>query len=108
MSRRMDFRKPRLGEYTTASSLFMPASARGFALFTKQEIGQLRKGLELDIVLLLKYDGNYNWFDFHTVRKAQMWSCGKTRSANTSQARKKNNNKELTILRLQNVSRKEC
>ena len=28
-----------------------------------------------------------------------MWSCGKTRSANTSQARKINNNKELTILR---------
>ena len=37
MSRRMDFRKPRLGEYTTASNLFMPASARGFALFTKQD-----------------------------------------------------------------------
>ena len=28
-----------------------------------------------------------------------MWSCGKTRSANTSQAHKMNNNKELTILR---------
>ena len=27
--------------------LFMPAFARGFALFTQQEIGQLRKGLEL-------------------------------------------------------------
>ena len=107
MSRRMDFRKPRLGEYTTASTLFMPASARGFALFMKQEIGQLRKGLELDIVLLLKYDGNYNWFDFHTIRKAQMWSCGKTRNISTSLARGINNNKEITILRLRNASRKE-
>ena len=37
-----------------------------------------------------------------------MWSCGKTRSMSTSQAREINNNKELTILRLRNVSRKEC
>ena len=37
-----------------------------------------------------------------------MWSCGKTRSMSTSQARETNNNEELTILRLQNVSRKEC
>ena len=108
MSRRMDFRKPRLGEYTTASSLFMPASSRGFALFTKQEIGQLRIGLNLDIALLLKYDGNYNWFDFHTIRKAQMRSCGKTRNISTSLARGINNNKEITILRLRNASRKEC
>ena len=109
MSRRMDFRKPRLGEYTTASSLFTPASARGFALSDSFGlIGQLRKGLELDIVLLLKYDGNYNWFDFHTIRKAQMQSCGKTRNISTSLARGINNNKEITILRLRNASRKEC
>ena len=100
MSRRMDFRKPRLGEYTTASSLFTPASARGFALSDSFGlIGQLRKGLELDIVLLLKYDGNYNWFDFHTIRKAQMQSCGKTRNISTSLARGINNNKEINILR---------
>ena len=37
-----------------------------------------------------------------------MLSCGKTRSTSTSQAREINNNKELTILRLRNVSRKEC
>ena len=32
------------------------------------------KGLNFitnDVVLLSKYDGNYNWFDFHTIRKAQ-------------------------------------
>ena len=55
--------------------LFMPAFARGFALFTQQDIGQLRKGLELYYKLcssVVKYDGNYNWFDFHTIRKAQM------------------------------------
>ena len=39
MARGMDFRKPRL--------VFMPVSARSFALFTQQDIGQLRKGLEL-------------------------------------------------------------
>ena len=27
--------------------VFMPISARGFALFTQQDIGQFRKGLEL-------------------------------------------------------------
>ena len=37
-----------------------------------------------------------------------MQSCGKTRSMSTSQAREINNTKELTIFRLQNVSRKEC
>ena len=49
MDRGMNFRKPSLGEYTAPSSLhvFMPVSARGFALFTQQDIGQLRKGLEL-------------------------------------------------------------
>ena len=55
--------------------LFRPAFARGFALFTQQDIGQLRKGLELYYKLYssdAKYDGNYNWFDFHTIRKAQM------------------------------------
>ena len=49
MDRGMDFRKPSLGEYTAPSSLhvFIPVSARGFTLFTQQDIGQLRKGLEL-------------------------------------------------------------
>ena len=49
IDRGMDFRKPSLGGYTVPSSLhaFMPVSARGFTLFTQQDIGQLRKGLEL-------------------------------------------------------------
>ena len=37
-----------------------------------------------------------------------MWSCGKTRNISTSLARGINNNKEITILRLRNASRKEC
>ena len=41
------------------------------------------------------------------MRKAQMWSCGKTRSMSTSRAQEINNNKELNILPLQNVIRKE-
>ena len=43
--------------------VFMPVSAKSFALFRQQDIGQLRKGLELDkknVLLLSKYDGNYN------------------------------------------------
>ena len=48
MTRGKDFRKLRLGEYTAPFELeFMPVSARGFVLFTQQEIGQFRKGLEL-------------------------------------------------------------
>ena len=48
MARRMDFQKPKLGEYTAPFELvFMPVFVRGFALFTQQDIGQLREGLEL-------------------------------------------------------------
>ena len=44
----MDFRKPSLEEYTAPLELvFTSRSARGFALFTQQDIGQLRKGFEL-------------------------------------------------------------
>ena len=44
----MDFWKLRLGEYTAPFELeFMPVSARGFVLFTQQDIGQFRKGLEI-------------------------------------------------------------
>ena len=42
------------------------------------------------------------------IRKVERQSCGKTRSMSTSQAREINNTKELTIFRLQNVSRREC
>ena len=37
-----------------------------------------------------------------------MQSCGKTKDMSTSQAREINNIKKLTILRLGNVSRKDC
>ena len=49
MARGIDFRKLRLREYTAGpfKLLFMPVSARGLALFTQQDICQLRKGLEL-------------------------------------------------------------
>ena len=47
-TRGMHFRKLRLGEYTTPLKLvFMPVSAGGFALFTQQDIGQFRRGLDL-------------------------------------------------------------
>ena len=68
------------------------------------------KGLNFitdDILPLLKCDGNYNWFDIHKIRKAQMKSRGKTRNMSTSQTHEINNNKDLTILRLRNANRKE-
>ena len=67
MTRGMDFRKPRLGEYMAPFELvFMPVSTRGFTLFTQQDIGQESSGKGLncitnDAFLLSKYDGNYNW-----------------------------------------------
>ena len=42
---------------------------------------------------------------FHTMRKVQLQSCGKTKGMSTSHAREINNNKEL---RLRHVRRKEC
>ena len=61
-----------------------------------------------NVFLLLKCDWNYNKWDFETIRKAQMQSCGKTKSMSTSKAHEINNIKKLTILRLRNVSRKDC
>ena len=61
----MDFRKPRLGEYTAFELVFMPVFARGFAMFTQQDIGQLRKGLNFitnDVFLFLDtMKTTYNW-----------------------------------------------
>ena len=37
-----------------------------------------------------------------------MWTLGKTGITSTFQAPEKNNNKELTILRLRYLSREEC
>ena len=48
MARGMYFRKPRFRRIHGPFELvFMPVSARGFALFTQQDIGKLRKGLKL-------------------------------------------------------------
>ena len=108
----MDFRESRLGEYTAVSSLGLCQYPPEVTHCSRYRISiSSRKGLDFitnDVVLSLKYDGNYNWFDFHTIRKAQTWSCGKTRNISTSLARGINNNKEITILRLRNASRKEC
>ena len=107
--RGMDFRKPRLGEYTAATSLcYLPEVSHCSRNRISVSSGKGLNFITSDVFLLLKYDGNYNWFDFLTIRTAQMQSCGKTRNMSTSKARGTNNNKELTILRLRNASRKEC
>ena len=72
----MDFRESRLGEYTAVSSLGLCQYLPEVTHCSRYRISiSSRKGLNFitnDVVLSLKYDGNYNWFDFHTIRKAQM------------------------------------
>ena len=78
MARGMDFRKPRLGEYvhTAPSSLCSYQYPPEVSHCSRNRISvSSGKGLNFitnDVVLLLKYDENYNWFDFHTIRQAQM------------------------------------
>ena len=65
MARGMDFRKPRLGEYTTPSNLCLcqyphevsHCSLNGISVSP----GKGLKFITNDVRLLLKYDGNYNW-----------------------------------------------
>ena len=72
----IDFRKTRLGECTAASSLCLRQHPREVSHCSRNRISASSgKGLNFitnDVVLLLKYDGSKNWFDFHTIRKAQM------------------------------------
>ena len=76
MARGIDFRKPRLGECTAASSLCLCQHPPEVLHCSRNRISvSSGKGLNFitnDIVLLLKHDGNKNWFDFHTMRKVQM------------------------------------
>ena len=64
MARGMDFRKLRLGEYTAASSLCFCRHSPEVSLCSRNRISvSSGKGLNFiinDVVLLLKYDGNYN------------------------------------------------
>ena len=72
----IDFRKPRLGECTAASSLCLCQHPPEVSHCSRNRIsassGKCLNFITNDVVLLLKYDGNKNWFDFHTIRKAQM------------------------------------
>ena len=89
----------------------MPVSARGFALFTQQDIGPFRKGLELYHKLCISA-GKIRWklqlagFSYDKKRaNVVMWK-DKEYEYKQSQTRGINNNKELTILRLRHVGRK--
>ena len=113
MVREMEIWKPKLGEQKAPSSLCLCQYPLEVSHCSHNRIS-VRIEEDMNFItcyvfLSLKYDRNYNWKDFHTIRKMQMQSCGKTRlSTSTSQAREINSDKELTILRLRNVSRKEC
>ena len=76
MARGMDFRKPRLGEYTAPSSLCSYQYPPEVSHCSRNRISvSSGKGLDFitnDVFLLLKYDGNCNWWDSHTIKKAQM------------------------------------
>ena len=77
MARGMDFRKPRLGEYvyTAPSSLCSYQYPPEVSHCSRNRISvSSGKGLDLitnDVFLLLKYDGNCNWWDFHTIKKCK-------------------------------------
>ena len=65
MARGMDFRKPRLGEYTTPSNLCLCQYPHEVSHCSLNRIsvspGKGLKFITNDVRLLLKYDGNYNW-----------------------------------------------
>ena len=67
----MDFRKPRLGEYTAPLSLFLCQYPSEVAHCSRNRISvSSGKGLNfitIDVNLLSKYDGNYNLYDMHTI-----------------------------------------
>ena len=75
MARGMDFRKPRLGEYTAPSSLCSYQYPPEVSHCSRNRISvSSGKGLDFitnDVFLLLKYDGNCNWWDFHTTKKCK-------------------------------------
>ena len=64
MARGMDFRRPRLGEYTAPSSLCSYLYTPEFSHCSHNRISvSSGKGLDFiknDVFLILKYDGNYN------------------------------------------------
>ena len=72
----MDFQKPRKREYTVALSLCLfQHPAEVLHCSHNRILVSSGKGLNFiknDVVLLLKYDRDNKWFDFHTIRKAQM------------------------------------
>ena len=65
MAREMDFRKPRLGEYTAASSLCLCQHPPEVSHCSRNRIS-VSSGKGLSFIT------NYNWLDFHTIRQAQM------------------------------------
>ena len=78
MARGMDFRKPRLGEYvhTAPSSLCLYQYPLEVSHCSRNRISVSsgKRGLDFitnDVFLLLKYDGNCNWWDFHTTKKCK-------------------------------------
>ena len=65
IARGMDFRKPRLGEYTAASNFRLCQYPPEFSHCSRNRISlSSGKGLNFitnDVFLILQYDGNYNW-----------------------------------------------
>ena len=72
----MDFRKPGKREYTVALSLCLFQHPPEVSHCSRNRIlvssGKGLNFIKNDVVLLLKYDRDNKWFDFHTIRKAQM------------------------------------
>ena len=76
MAREMDFPKPRLAEHKGPSSLCLCQYPPEVSHCSGNRIPvSSGKGLTFNtnnVFLFLKFDGNYNWYNYQTIKKAQM------------------------------------
>ena len=104
MARGMDFRKPRLREYMASSSLCTCQYPPEVLHCSRSRLSVSLNFIKNDVFLFVKIRWKLQLVGFSYDKKSANVVIWKD---STSQVREINNNKELTILRLQNVSRKE-
>ena len=104
MARGMDFRKPRLREYMASSSLCTCQYPPEVLHCSRSRLSVSLNFIKNDVFLFVKIRWKLQLVGFSYDKKSANVVIWKD---STSQVREINNNRELTILRLQNVSRKE-
>ena len=113
MPRGMDFRKPTLGEYTAPSSVRLyPQYPPEVSDCSRNRISVgSGKGLNFitnDLLLLLKYDSRIQFVGFSYEKKGANVVMWKDKEYKYISKREINSIKEVAILRLRNVNRKDC